>query len=532
MKQAQFHWIIMGVLALGFPIAAFADLSQTVTLPANTALSLDTGATSGSGGDLLFDGGSITPQGAAIVHNVGLSTPAAFDALTLQIVESFGYLPVPITGVSLAVDNAFVVYTNGGNYSKVLITAVSSSSITLQFTTFVVFTGPSVPTIKAIQNNSSLIPEGFPNYGIAPSSLFVVIGSDLADPGAPVLQSSAAPGIPKTLNGASLLVTVNGVTTYPALYYTSPTRLAAVLPAATPVGTGTLVVTYNDVASASATIQVVPHALGIDNYDGSLAAATDAVTGAVFTFTNSAAPGQVMVLWATGLGADPADSDTTYTTTPHAVSAPLQIYIGGVQAAISYQGASVYPGVNQINVTIPQSVPTGCWIPVAAVIGSFVSNMVTVPINTGGGVCTDARAGVGGNQISSLGGQSAVKSGTLFVAQGTSPNATTGAPQTTDFALATFTQTTGASYAGGGSLSPGGCILQNVSTSVLRRGWARCGDHNPHWTIREPAHADLTAWRNGRLFRAAPGRNHSLVRGNVHAHGLRRNTSRRLLDRG
>jgi len=46
------------------------------------------------------------------------------------------------------------------------------------------------------------------------------------------------------LNGASITVVVNGVTTYPALYYTSPTQLAAVLPAATPVGTGTLTVLF------------------------------------------------------------------------------------------------------------------------------------------------------------------------------------------------------------------------------------------------------------------------------------------------
>ena len=58
----------------------------------------------------------------------------------------------------------------------------------------------------------------------------MVKGSGLADEGAPVLQSSAAPGLPLTLNGASITVVVNGVTTHPALYYTTPTEIAAVLP--------------------------------------------------------------------------------------------------------------------------------------------------------------------------------------------------------------------------------------------------------------------------------------------------------------
>jgi uncharacterized protein (TIGR03437 family) len=96
----------------------------------------------------------------------------------------------------------------------------------------------AAPNITQILNNSSGTPPGLPNYGIAPSSIFIVAGTGLADPGTPVLQSSAAPGLPLTLNGASLTVVVNGVTTHPALYYTSSTQLAAVMPAATPLGTG------------------------------------------------------------------------------------------------------------------------------------------------------------------------------------------------------------------------------------------------------------------------------------------------------
>src|SRR5271169_4166684 len=91
----------------------------------------------------------------------------------------------------------------------------------------------AAPAITQILNNSSGTPKGLPNYGIAPSSIFIVTGSGLADPGTPTLQDSSA-GLPLTLNGASITVVVNGVTTHPALYYTSPTQIAAVLPAATP----------------------------------------------------------------------------------------------------------------------------------------------------------------------------------------------------------------------------------------------------------------------------------------------------------
>ncbi len=50
-----------------------------------------------------------------------------------------------------------------------------------------------------------------PNYGIAPGSLFAIQGLNLSGNQTPVLQSSAAPGLPTTLNQTSLSVTVNGV---------------------------------------------------------------------------------------------------------------------------------------------------------------------------------------------------------------------------------------------------------------------------------------------------------------------------------
>ena len=170
----------------------------------------------------------------------------------------------------------------------------------------------AAPVVSAVLNNSSLIPAGFPNSGVAPSSLFVIQGTGMAAPGSnPVLQDSAQ-GLPTTLNGTSISVTVGGTTVAPAIYYTSPTQVAAVLPAATPVGNGTITVSYNATPSASAPIQVVPNAYGFDIYNG-LAVATDATSGGLITYTNSAKPGQVLVFWGTGLGADPADSDTTYT---------------------------------------------------------------------------------------------------------------------------------------------------------------------------------------------------------------------------
>src|SRR5579871_2257158 len=322
------------------------------------------------------------------------------------------------------------------------------------------------PTIAQILNNSSTIPKGAPNYGIAPSSIFIVTGTGLADPGTPVLQNTSG-GLPLTLNGASITVVVNGVTVHPALYYTTPTQLAAVLPAATPVGIGTLTVTYNGASSAAAAIQVVASAVGfnhfnqipipegVTNVNVDIGVATDNSTGALLTFTNSGTPGEIIVLWATGLGADPADSDTAFSSSPHAVNTPLQIYIGGVLATVYYQGSAGYPGVNQINVAIPVSAVVGCYVPLAAVTGNVISNVVMLPIHPGGGACVEGS--LTGDQILKD-TQDVLKAGGVNLIQTNVTNAK--GTTVTNSAGAAFVKDSG--LLGGatgrsGLLSPGGC---------------------------------------------------------------------------
>ena len=446
------------ILLLTFPMAALADLNETTILQTNSALNLDTGAVVPSGGDILWNGSTLVPQGTAKARNLGKIGSASFGLMPQSTTASdaAGGKSTPIAADLLVAGDAFVVATNGGKFAKALIIASDGGSLSIQFTTYGASAPAGTPVVFQIVNNSSFTPPGSPNYGIAPSSLFVVSGSSLADEGAPVLQSSAAPGLPLTLNGAGITVVVNGVTTHPALYYTTPTALAAVLPAATPVGTGILTVTYRGNTSAPSPIQVVPSALGINVYNTNTGVATDNVTGALLSYTNSGSPGETIVLWTTGLGANPADSDTTLTATPHKINTPLQIYIGGISATILYQGRSAYPGVNQINLTIPQTVPTGCWVSLAAVAGNVVSNVVTLPIHPGGGACIDPFSGVTGHQISPAGGQT-LRTGLVSLVHTNTP-LKDGSRSITNSAIGAFVKYTGL-YVPTTSLSPGGCVV-------------------------------------------------------------------------
>src|SRR5713101_3039769 len=81
------------------------------------------------------------------------------------------------------------------------------------------------PSISAVQNNYSYTLPSAPNYGIAPGSLFVIYGSNLSTVTTPVLQSSAAPGVPLSLNGVSVSIAVNNVIVPVPLYYVSATQI-------------------------------------------------------------------------------------------------------------------------------------------------------------------------------------------------------------------------------------------------------------------------------------------------------------------
>ncbi len=457
------------VLAMLFPIAAFADLTGTVTLSLNTSLNLDTGATTASGGDLLWNGSTLAPQGKALAAIF----PAQYATLTqTQLQQGLAQGSSAAIG-SLTVGTVIGVMDNSGNVAKLLVTAlVNGTSITLQYDTYGAISTPVVPTppitpsgtptITQLQNNSSYILPGLPNYGIAPGTLFIIQGTSLATGTTFLpLQSSAAPGLPTSLNGASISITVNGTTVHPGIYYATATQIAAVLPSTTPTGTGSITVTYNLVPSNSASITVVATALGLDTYYGTgsgLALATD-LSYNLITYTNSAKPGQTVILWGSGLGADLADSDLVQTATPHAVNVPLTLYIGGIPVTPLYAGSSGFPGLNQINVTIPSSVATGCGISLVGVSGTMVSNTVALPISTSGGVCTDPVIGDNGTQLISQGGQiAAYTNASLAITQSTSAQGV----QTTATGIFQSIHPNSTSSVGGSVVSLGSCSVADV----------------------------------------------------------------------
>ncbi|HLJ13833.1 MAG TPA: hypothetical protein VKV15_05000 [Bryobacteraceae bacterium] len=253
------------------------------------------------------------------------------------------------------------------------------------------------PTITGVENNYSFTRPGLPNYGIAQGSIFDIFGSNLANTSTG-LQSAP---LQTTLNGVSVAVTVSGTTKQALLYYVTPTQIAAILPSSVPVGTGQITVTNNGTASAPAQIVVVQSAFGIltlNNGTGP-AAAFDSKSN-YLAASNAANPGDTILLWGTGAGPVPDD------TKQAAVTAPIEVDIGGVPAKIAYAGRSQYPGLDQINVVVPSGL-SGCYVSVVVRSGNFVSNFSSVPVANNSRTCSDVTVGLGpsASQIQSLAGK-------------------------------------------------------------------------------------------------------------------------------
>lgn len=477
----------LGVLCLG-ALAAWADVSGTPTLSPGTVLNLDTGATGGSGGDLLWDGSSLTVRGNAMIAilGIGVQSTQVYDTLTANDLKNYQYVattfPIPIPSLV----SMLAVHTNGGNYAKMLVTGgTSGGSITTKFLTYGASGGGNNPSISSVQNNYGQIPDGLPNYGIAPGTIFFIKGSNLSATTTSLL-SSASPGLQTTQNGVSVSVTVGGTTLPCPLYYLSPTQLDAVLPAGTPLGTGTVTVTNNGALSSAYSIKVVQSAFGILSYNGTLAAAYDANNNLI-TSSNAANPNQAIVLWGSGVGADLNNDDKLYPQKQNNLTGiPLQAYVGGVQATIAYRGRSQFPGLDQVVLTIPGSVPTGCYVSLALVSGSIVTNSVTIPIAASGRTCTDSGTSLPPDVLQNLSGKTTIRQGFLSVSQAT--DITAQGSTTTNSVFGSFQSVTGyATSAGANQVSVGSCIVYNSISYDPSSGTASGLDAGAAIAVNGPA---------------------------------------------
>lgn len=196
------------------------------------------------------------------------------------------------------------------------------------------------PRIGAVVNGAAF------REKIAAGSLLAIFGTNLS------AATVAAPSLPlpTTLNGISIVLTSQQGQT-PAertlpLYYVSAGQVNAVLPPETQPGRYTLALNTST-TRVQTDIEVNRNPMAAADFftrDGSgrgLALMTDTN----FQVIEEGAPGQVVILWATGLGPVDASGRTVR---------PVELTTGG---EVLYAGLSGWPGVYQINVRL-QAIPS------------------------------------------------------------------------------------------------------------------------------------------------------------------------------
>jgi uncharacterized protein (TIGR03437 family) len=420
----------IALLGMACPLLSFADVTGTITLISGQRFSFDSGTVVPSGGDLLWNGSTLTPQGSVTAALYGVfSTLATYNTVTQDLITRipssvFSQSPLPAAG--LVQMPIIILKTNGGLYAKALVTSDSGGSITFQYDTFTSGGGGGGGgggTLTAVENAATNLVPGLPNSPISQGALFVVKGTGMGP--ANVVVASSFP-LSTSIGGTSVSVTVNGTTVPCIMYYSLATQVAAILPSKTQIGTGTLTVTYSGQTVGTTPITVVPSNVGIftlSTTGSGDAVATLPATNTVVSTSNAPMAGETVTFWGTGLG--PVTFDETQPAQQvNMTSIPLQVFIGGKPANVLFQGRNACcAAVDTIYVTVPPGL-TGCNNPVIMQIGNYISNSTSIPIGTNGRNCVpnnpnQSLTGNSGNQ--GFGGFSLARSVVNIAAVGPSP---------------------------------------------------------------------------------------------------------------
>jgi len=203
---------------------------------------------------------------------------------------------------------------------------------------------------------------------LAPGSIASAFGTRLA------LSPITSPGrpLPTTLGGTS--VVVNGHAA--PLYFVSPGQVNFQVPFEV-TGTQAVVTVTTPEGSAAISVPLLPTVPAILN-----GTVVHSATGVAVDTANPAVPGEVLVLFATGLGA----TNPGVATGAASPASPLAFTVTRVTAGMSGRSANVFfaglapgfTGVNQVNFQVPEGVSGNVTLTISA--GGRISNAVTVPV--------------------------------------------------------------------------------------------------------------------------------------------------------
>jgi len=286
----------------------------------------------------------------------------------------------------------------------ILLTPGGSGNSPLSINVSLTVSGAGVP---AITSGGIVNATGY-QAKLAPDTVFVIFGNNMG----PSQLQAGTPNYQTNLGGTSISFTpAAGGSAIPAkMIYTYATQVAGLLPSSITPGTYSVTVTYNSLTSAPQNVTVVARSFGIATSNSAGTGTAQATIGNVngglslTRFTSSATsfggynwtltpahPGDAIVLWGTGGGADPAN-DNGGTSGDQTAAGNFIVSVDGRKITPLYAGASSgYPGLWQINFQMPVDINPDCFAQVQVSAGGELSNTVNIPIAAAGQTaCSDS----------------------------------------------------------------------------------------------------------------------------------------------
>ena len=245
---------------------------------------------------------------------------------------------------------------------------------------------------------------------LAPNAVFVIFGSGL---GPTAISTATAPNYPAILAGTSISLTPakGGASIAARMVYTLAGQVAGVVPSSVVPGDYAVTVTYNSQSSAPQTVTVAARSFGVSTVNSAGNGAAQVTIGNVnggislVRFTSGrvafnsldwtltpAHPGDTIVIWGTGGGADSAN-DTGGTSGDQTSAGNIKVVAGGREITPLYAGTSSgYPGLWQINFRLPSDIAADCFAPLSVTAGGESSNWTTIAIAAPGqSACSDSQ---------------------------------------------------------------------------------------------------------------------------------------------
>ncbi len=424
---------------------------------------------------------SVTSSGAAFSFTAAASTSSGGNWLSVS--PSGGTTPASLT---VSVNPAGVP---GGTYQGAITVTPSGSGLsTLSFAVTLAVTGAGAPVITS----GGIVNATGYQAKLAPDTVFVIFGSGM---GPASLTAGSAPNYPAALGGTSVTFTpsTGGAAVAAKMVYSSGGQIAGLLPSAIAPGTYAVRVTYNGLTSAPQNVTVVARSFGIATSNSAGTGTAQATIGNVnsgisltrfttgstafsgLTWTLTPAhPGDTLVLWGTGGGADAAN-DSGGTSGDQTTAGGFSVVVGGRALTPQYAGASSgYPGLWQINFTLPSDITPGCFTSAQVSAGGELSNAVTLPIAAvGQTVCADPQLTAGTLQLLDQGGTVTIgglavtkelSTNTVISAAGT-PTVTNSSQEIASAAFLVFTASQYAAVFGGVKIGP--CTVMDLTSTAV-----------------------------------------------------------------